>query len=235
MQLFEIICNIIPFKQYIFYMKKIIFILFLCLGFCVVFSSCTKKVDYYSYISELRKEIYLYEEDDFTCKIYVSDRETPYLSDGIKGQINSIVEVFVYMNDTPKEVEIAFGNLQGEMNYLSVSKSFYLSFTSDEINADKVQINLNIDGKQKQIEALNVMYDGVIDAESALKCVCEYDAGLFEKLTVNNVFNGEIYLRLLYDDGCFYYVGVIDKSGTTNAYLVDGETGRILAQRSSNG
>jgi hypothetical protein len=44
-------------------------------------------------------------------------------------------------------------------------------------------------------------------------------------------FTGEIYLRLLYEDAPYYYVGVINRKGEITAFLVNATTGKVLAQR----
>ena len=94
-----------------------------------------------------------------------------------------------------------------------------------------MDVTLTVDGKEQNFSAASVRYDGLISPIDALNCVREYDTQLFEKLTDQNNFCGEIYLRLLFDDGCFYYVGVCDRNGEINSFLVNGENGRIIANR----
>lgn len=50
-------------------------------------------------------------------------------------------------------------------------------------------------------------------------------------MTDANGFAGEIYLRLIYEDVPYYYVGIIDREGRIFALLVDSEDGKILAKR----
>ncbi|MDE7401348.1 MAG: hypothetical protein K2N17_04775, partial [Clostridia bacterium] len=61
----------------------------------------------------------------------------------------------------------------------------------------------------------------------------EYDKASFDNLTEGRNFSGEISVRLLYDEGCFYYVGVCNREKQVHAYLVDGVDGRIIAERES--
>ena len=61
------------------------------------------------------------------------------------------------------------------------------------------------------------------------ECAVEHGKELFASLTDGNIFLGEIYVRLLYDDGCYYYVGVCDRNKKITAYLVDGERGKVIA------
>ena len=46
-------------------------------------------------------------------------------------------------------------------------------------------------------------------------------------------FTGEIYLRLIYEETAYYYVGIIDRNGNIYAFLVNAQTGKILAKRQS--
>lgn len=193
--------------------------------------SCKSKIDYYSFVSEYRHDIYLYEDDGVSLKIYLSDKETPYNCDGVKGDMTTVCEVYYFAEKTPDEVEFELNGLGGEMSYLSVSRSFYLSYTCDKTFGAKASVNLTVDGKQTTIEAGNVREEGTIDGATALKCVTEYDSEQFSRLTDGNNFKGEIGIRLLYDEGCYYYVGVCNREKNTHAYLLDATDGRIISER----
>lgn len=196
-----------------------------------LFAACSAQVDYYDYVSEYRSGVYIFSEDGEELKIYCSQRETPYSSDGIKGEMNSTVEVFYRPEGSPDSVEISIGDLGGEMSYQSVTQNFYMCFTADDFDASSVEVRVTADGSEKTITAMNVREEGVIDGRQALKCVTEYDGARFEKLTEGARFSGEIYIRLLYDEGCFYYVGVCDREGNTHSYLLNGTDGRVLAEK----
>ena len=117
------------------------------------------------------------------------------------------------------------------MSYQSVTQNFYMCFTADDFDASSVEVRVTADGSEKTITAMNVREEGVIDGRQALRCVTEYDGARFEKLTEGARFSGEIYIRLLYDEGCFYYVGVCDREGNTHSYLLNGTDGRVLAEK----
>ena len=197
--------------------------------------SCSKSIDYSAFVSENRHDVYIYQDDGVSLKIYLSDKETPYNADGVKGEMTSVCEVYYYCENTPSEVEMDLNGFGGEMNYLAVSRSFYLSFSCDKSFGAKATVNLIIDGKQTTIDANNVKEDGTIDASTALKCVTEYDGEQFSSLTEGKNFRGEIGVRLLFDEGCYYYVGVIDRDGNTHAYLLDATDGRIISEREIEG
>lgn len=214
-------------------MKKLPLALLLCLPLAVALPACKKDVDYSAYVSEYRKSVYYYKDDDVEVKIYGVDRETPYAMDGIKGNMNSLTEIYFYSKGTPDTVEVQVAGQGGEMSYLAVTQNFYLSFSGTDLSGASLPVTLLIDGKEKKISADNVAEEGVIDGKRALEYVKEYDGDSFKALTEGKTFNAEIYVRLIYDGGCYYYVGVCDRDKNVHAYLVDGADGRIVAERES--
>lgn len=238
MQLFEkykIIIHIIACTKYIESMRKlIVFAACACTAACL-FTGCKKSVNYLDYISEKRTDIYLYSNDGLEIKIYNSDKETPYCADGIKGNMGGLCEIFVTLPENKETVEISAGNINGEMSFRAVDNCYYLSAADGGIKGESAQITLTYGDKSETYTAQSVRYDGVMSCESAVKCVIDHNAELFKSLTENKIFKGEIFVRLLYDEGCYYFVGVCDRNSKITAYLVDGERGKIIAQREING
>ena len=211
-------------------MKKFLF-LFLAAAIAMFFCGCKRQVNYLNYISEKRSNIYLYSDDEIEIKIHVSEREAPYSTDGIRGDISSFCEIFVKLPKTYDEVDISVADIQGQMNYKSVENCYYLSQSSGSITGDRAAVTLTLGGESKEYFAVSVLYDGVISCEDAVKCVIDHDGDLFKSLTQKDIFLAEIFVRLLYDDGCYYYVGVCDRNKKISAYLVDGERGTIIATK----
>lgn len=212
-------------------MKKFLLSLILCLPALLCLSACKKNVDYFSYVSEYRKSVYFYKDDLVSVKIYSVDRETPYSLDGVKGDVSNVTEVFLEYANSADEVEIELLGHGGEMSWQAVTRNYYLSFAGDELSGASITVTLKIDGSEKQLDVFNVAEEGTIDGKTALKCVREYDGDAFTSLTDGSAFAGEIIIRLLYDDGCFYYVGICNRDAEVHAYLVNGADGRIIAER----
>lgn len=211
-------------------MKKFLFSLAVSIPALMFFPGCKKSADYFSYVSEYRKSVYFYEDDLLSVKIYSVDKETPYALDGFKGDVSNVTEVYFEYKSGASEVEIELLGHGGEMSWLAVTRNFYLSFTGDELTAASIPVTLNIDGKEKKVDVFNVAEEGTIDGKTALKCVYEYDGDTFKDLTDGTSFAGEIIIRLIYDDGCYYYVGVCNREAEIHAYLVNGADGRIIAE-----
>lgn len=199
------------------------------------FTGCGRGVDYTKYISEKRSEVYLYEDDAVSVKIQCSEKEQPFAADGYRGDISPLVEIFVKLPKNPEELEVSVEGHGGEMNYQAVGKRFELSFSAKAFKKDGVDVTLTYGGESKTYTALSVKYAGVMSCEDAVKCVVEHDRALFEGMTKNGLFDGEIFVRLLFDEGCYYYVGICDKTLHITAFLIDGESGKILATKSLQG
>ncbi|MDE6613326.1 MAG: hypothetical protein K2K28_02100, partial [Clostridia bacterium] len=93
-------------------MKKfilVVFPLFIICTLCGCKGGCTKGVDYLDYVSERRTDIYLYSNDGLEIKIYLSERETPFSADGIKGDVGKLTEIFVTLPENHEEVNISVG------------------------------------------------------------------------------------------------------------------------------
>ena len=212
-------------------MRKIaVLSLIICLAVCL-FCGCSKSVNYLNYISEKRTDIYLYSNDGLEIKIYLSEKEAPFATDGIKGEMSSFTEIFVTLPKNYNEVSVSVCGAEGEMNYRAVENCYYLSLSGGYIKGESADVTLTYDGESTTYSAVSVRYDGVIDCDGAVNCVIDREASLFESLTENKIFCGEIFVRLLYDDGCYYYVGVCDRNKKINAFLVDGERGKIISSK----
>lgn len=210
-------------------MKKFLFVvLAACISACF-FCGCKKEVNYLDYVSERRSNIYMYADDSLEIKIYISERENPYSADGIKGEIAPLCEVYVRFPKNYDEVNIKVGSVEGQMNYKAVENCYHLSFSDEKFESESVPVTLTYDGKSTDYTAATVLYDGVISCDDAVKCAAEHGKELFASLTEGKIFLGEIYVRLLFDEGCYYYVGVCDRDKKITAYLVDGERGKVIA------
>lgn len=192
---------------------------------------CAKEIDFTAYISEKRTDIYVYSDDETQITAYCSQKEQPYVADGILGEPCQIVEFFVKFTKPHEEVTISVGDLGGEMSYRSVDNDFYLSLSAEPLAGGSVDAALSVDGESRNYTLLSVRDDSVMSCENAVLCVVEHDRELFDGLVENGVFKGEIYVRLLYDEGCYYYVGICDRDKNLTAFLLDGVKGKIIATK----
>ena len=73
--------------------------------------------------------------------------------------------------------------------------------------------------------------DTTLSPKAALACLLGAEKELFSALTDKYGFAGEIHIRMIFENSPYYYIGIIDRKGTIHAYLLNAETGKILAKR----
>ena len=200
-----------------------------------LFPSCSKKLDYFSYVSELRNNIFLAESDQLSLHVYAVAKESPYVADGIPREISKRTEIFLTAPSGDKEYAISFtvdGKQQGgDMSYDNVKAEYYYFCTLDLSAFSEIDFTLSCGEETVTLNAKSVVNERTITPQTALSCVQNAETELFQSLTDKYGFAGEIYMRLIYEDCPYYYVGIIDRSGNTTAFLLNGETGKILAKR----
>ena len=212
-------------------MKKILYLAAALAAAAAMLCGCAKKTNYADYISEKRYAVYLYEDDAESIKIYCSEKESPFVADGVKGKTTTVTEIYAKLSGEPETVNISGGGITGgEMSYMTVRDCWYLS-CGETIEGDSAELTVVKDGAEKTYTLPKAGTGGALTCEQALDCVTEHDRQLFDSLTVNGIFEGEIFVRMIYDGACYYYVGVCGRDSTVHAYLVDGASGRIIAER----
>lgn len=216
-------------------MKKFILAAICAAAAVLPLTACNTQFDYSKYISEKRSEIYLYADDQASITVNCVSREQPYNADGICGDRCDLVEIYVTITPTPASVEISVADYSGEMNFEAVNTRFTASYSSPAFKSDGLDVTVTADGKEKTYHLLSVLDSGILSCEQALRCAVDHDGELFASLTRKKDFLGEIYIRLLYDEGCYYYVGVCDREKNITAYLLDGGIGKVIATKKISG
>lgn len=217
--------------------KKLLSSLFLLLfcALCFSFAGCNRKIDYFSYVSEFRNNIFLAETDSLSLRIYSVTKETPYAADGIAHESTARTEVFLLAPDGSQNyiLTVYFNETEygGELAYDNVKSEYFLSFSLDVSAEKELACVLSFGDTQIQLTATSVLRNETIAPNTILENVRAYDPELFKNMTDKYGFIGEIYLRLLYEDAPYYYVGVINRNGEIHAFLVNAITGKVLAHR----
>lgn len=205
--------------------------------FCALFSACAKKINYFDYVSELRSNIFLAEADGFALRIYAVTKENPYATDGIPKERSTRVEAYLVAPEGDETCNFTFtyeeSEYGGEMSFDNVKTEYYFSCTLDASSASELPCRIEYGATVLDLTAHSVRTTDTLTPENILKNLETEEAELFASLTDKYGFAGEIYLRLIYEDSPFYYVGIIDRNCNTHAFLINAKTGKILAKRSS--
>ncbi len=217
------------------FFKTIVLLLSFALFFS--FAACKKKINYFDYVSELRSNIFLAESEDFSLRIYAVNKETPYVTDGIKKEISTLTEVYLTAPSGNQEYTLSFTvngrDYGGEMSFDNVKADYYFSCTLDVSSLSSIECNIECGKEKTTLTATSVLSSATLSPQIVLKTLQSAEHELFSSLTDKYGFAGEIYIRLIYEDSPYYYVGVIDRESHIYAFLINAETGKILARRQS--
>ena len=219
-------------KKLFFSLALVVISLFAC-----TLSACQKTIDYFEYVSENRSNIFLCDTNDFSLRIYATEKESPYEANGIPCEISPRAEIYLTAPSGVENYTISFmvnGEKQGgELSFDNVKAEYYYFCTLDISTLNEIVCTLSWGKKSVELKALSVIQPQSITARTALQNVLDSERELFDTLTDKYGFLGEIYIRLIYEDSPYYYIGVIARSGNTYAFLLSAQSGKILAKRQS--
>lgn len=217
--------------------------------FLTALCGCAKKsFNLFSYVSELRDNVFYAEseadgEHAFHLCVYSYLREQPYLSDGATGKTERVAEFYFTAKDgsTPYVLHYFLPEKAteggGEMSYDDVKRRFYYICSEDlsEISALDATVTNEKTGEEIPFRATSAKTAGTLSPQETIAVFENAESEKISSMKSNGVFCGEIRIRLIIsEEKTYYYVGLIDENGATFSYLLDGETGRILAKRESD-
>lgn len=216
-------------------MKKILLVLS---ALSVIFvTGCTRRDKSADFISLLRYDILYSESEKYEIYAFKELRETPLSDDGEKGEMQNLLTFkIVFKTDAVlRSSPVITFSLNGisyrkEFEYKPLSNFVICSFFVPQQPDKKLETEICFDGDTKHYTLLSVINKKTLSHKeilSALKKAEDEDADVF--------FNGktsyEIRIRLISSDEYIcYYVGLLDKTKSVD-FLLDGETGEILAKK----
>ena len=192
-------------------------------------------MDYTPYISELRSNILLAEAEDLSLRIYAVDKEIPYQADGIPRETTNRLEAYLHAPDGSKPCNLSFSfedrDFYGEMSYDNVKAEYFFSCTLDVSKETELACRIEYGEKTVEMTARSVCNENTLTASNILSILEAEEQELFTAMTDKYGFSGEIYMRQIYENALYYYVGIIERSGVVHAFLINAQSGKILAKR----
>ncbi len=219
-------------------MKKVLFVAglsLLVIPILLCFFSCRAEIDYFDYVSELRSNVFLAEDNELSLRVYAVKKESPYAADGIPQESAYRLEVYLLAPEGTKTVQLSLQagkeKIEGEMSYDNVKGEYYYSRTADVSKEKELVCVIRYGETERVMTATSVLREDTLSPQKALQTLIDGNGELFSSLTDEYGFAGEIYLRLIYEDAPYYYIGVVERSGKISAFLMNAATGKILARR----
>ena len=205
--------------------------------FLFPFSACSKRkeIDYFDSVSECRSNILLAQTQDFSLRVYAVAKEYPYAADGVANDVTTRAEFYLSAPSGDKECTLSFSidgeDYGGDISYDSVKAEYYYSCSVD-ISSVKELACIIVYGEQEiSLTAKSVVDDNTYTPKKALQTLIDAEKSLFDEWTDDYGFIGEIYIRLIYEDAPYYYIGLMDRNGKIVAFLMNAQTGKVLAKR----
>lgn len=216
-------------------MKKLITVILLAILSLSLFG-CDTKPDYYALVSEERRDVLFGESENFSVKCYAEIREKPFKPDGkkqqtafaviikltVKSGINGILDGAKVTFSTDKDYSALFTFHRESDEYVAIS---YVSELPDK----QATVKIETDRGSEELELSSVLSDIEFTPKAALDLVVSSVGNEYEAAARKGEM--EIYIRLIYGDEIFYYVGLITEN-KTDAFLVDKECKKIVAKKS---
>lgn len=197
--------------------------------------SCSKTLDYFDYVSELRSNVLLATKGNLSLCVYGVDKESPYAADGVKRDVSSRAEIYLTAPTGIDSYDIAFSyegkNYGGDMSFDNVKLEYFYSCSADISAASEIVFTVSFEDTTVELTAQTIRTEETLTPRELLEKVRTAESETFRLMTDKNGFAGEIYLRLIYEEEPYYYVGIIDKNGKILAFLTDSKEGKILAKR----
>ena len=211
-------------------MKKYLSLIFLTV---FLLTSCAaKKYPLNEKISQIRENIFVYENDDFSSDAYAEIREKEKQDDGYVGEMKKYMIFRVrFKKKNFQCAEIAF-----ETNGIKYHNSFDFSPSSSFVSCE-TEVSafpesgfyaiITIDGEELPIEYVSVKKEGTKNYEEAISTCAEKEKERIDKFIADKEY--EIRVRLIENGGFnFYYVGFITEN-TSVSFLLDAATCEILS------
>lgn len=208
------------------------------LTFLFVFTvACNSKPEYFSYVSELRKDVFAGENEQFSVVVWAGAREQPYAADGIKNQTNLSLTVKITQKQETGdnlEVTVKFDDkvYRAKTGFHPVKSALCAEIGVDKLPEKQLAVEIAYGEKIDALTLESKLLEGTISYNDALNRAAEKASDFLKANTKNGKLNAEIAIKLLCENNRnYYYVSILSVSDEKRAFLIDGETGDVLAER----
>lgn len=205
--------------------------------YALIQGGCNSKPDYLSYVSELRKDVFVGEKDNFCVTVYCGTKEEPALFDGVKNQTHPTLTFKVLQKEevgAPISVKFKIANKEycKDLEFNPVKSTLSCEVEVNALPEKNLIVQLVYGENETLIETKSKLNDKNISYIKALEISVNEGQSFLKEHTVKGVLKCEIVIRLLCEnERNYYYVGFICEEGLKLAYLINGETGEIIAKK----
>lgn len=208
------------------------------LTFLFVFAvACNSKPEYFSYVSELRKDVFAGENERFSVVVWAGAREQPYAADGIKNQTSLSLTVKITQKQETGDnlgVTVKFDDkvYRSKTGFHPVKSALCAEICVDKLPEKQLVAEIAYGENSDVITLESKLSESTISYNDALNRATQKASDFLKANTKNGKLNAEIAIKLLCENNRnYYYVSILSVSGEKRAFLIDGETSDVLAER----
>ena len=202
----------------------------------VAFSSCKSKVDLTPYVSQIRSDIFRGESENYAVTSYLETKERPLVADGkASGMLPAIVVRLTVKGEIDETLSGAKVTFTVDKEYSALftfrpeSDVYVASCYTDALPQKALTVTVSAGGTEENVELFSIA-EGIASPLKALNAASAANDEFFRTEEFSSM-KFEINIRLLEDDGrFFYYVGFVTKD-ETYATLVSADGEKVLTKR----
>ena len=180
---------------------RIIAIITLIISVASLFA-CKTKIDYFSYVSDLRKDVFVGENDMFGVTVWAGARENPYASDGIRNEtsLNLTIKV-VCKKETGDKITATVAYDENEytrdLSFHPVKSAMATSFDVKVLPEKQLTVKLDYGEESCTLTLDSALAEGTVSFNKALEKAAEHCADYVKRHTEKGNLKAEISVRLL--------------------------------------
>ena len=204
-----------------------------------ILSACNTEPDYFSCVSELRKDVFVGEQDNFSVVVYAGTKESPALFDGIKqNTVLCLGFKIIQKEEVGSQLTIKFTvnnkNYTAPLTFNPVKNTLFCDVEVSALPEKNFEVEICYGEKSTVVSTASQLNDNTINYSKALESAVSKGRDFLKEHTEKGILNAEIVIRLLCERGKnYYYVGFICEKGLKRAYLIDGSNGEVIAEKNT--
>ncbi len=213
-------------------LKSVIVILLAVLS--LFLASCQKTTDLTPYLSQMRNKIFSGENDRFTATVFTEIRETPFIADGNRGELNNIVIIKLKPKfSLSSNATVSFSidkEYSATLALRPENDCFIATVIVNELPKNNLTLTISHRDKVENVELVETNLNLPHSIKDALNVIATNKKDLIDNY-LNSLTPFEIQARIiLNEDKPFFFIGVVD-SEKTNCFLINSQTLEIVAEK----
>lgn len=213
-------------------MKKIILFLLIVISIFTTSYACQKDT-LSKHVSQCRTDVFMGNSKNYTATIFCEKKETPFVNDSYVGELKNYLIIRIHnLNTQGVNIVIKYQNytFESETSYDPIITSLTATIPVKKLPTSTITLTVIDENSTESFTLSSMKKDSTITPGQALNSIKHEKPDFIKNLYENGKIKAEVYIRLLVEqDLNFYYVGFATGKDKIDAFLLDGETGKIIA------